>query len=1230
MNTDDSGIGVGLKRKGRPGPGPGGAGAPYSKRYKHADAAAAGPAAAQQFRRAAPAAAAPAAAICGLTGCDNHPIHLMTLLQCIGLSLADTLHDAAGGYRNKVNADALIIKTALMRAFNRITAIRQQIAGLAGECETADLIPRCLVNSLNNTVIQSNIEDSTISYFESNIPYLQRTAHDAKITYADIIALDMAAITVRATADRLNNDSFRILPGAYRAKALTPANKTKIALYIIVFLLGLDFAEIFITFDAGQNAVGHIFRGHAFVKGLYIPQNVGDSAISSFKQLGAEPDLYVSPSTHGNRFYVQRNILSNDLLRMFYQDNGFCKKCPFKISFGLEAVVVEGVAGPPASVSMSYETEGYTQGPSLDYLIDLMRAAQVPASNYRGIPTSSSCLRIGDVIQESPIDALVRQTHGGVFMDIKRGGDQDVGDAILALLCSSFIADEKYVIGATIDRLCSLLYRLLGIPCIYQYGDELTLYKNSQTDRTLDEGTKRGLIEQKNARYIEKYSGLVKLYKSRVAQGNLLTFICSFREHIREPAADTPPLQILRRNKIVDIYERLRNVYNIITREAPAGVDPILDNIIEDIVDGDVGDVGDVDDVKVRKINKFFRILNVDAEIDTKFLLGLTQILEQLPAAEGVVAPPINPTLQFNQALDYGYLNYSTEAYADLTKAYYGFDLIKNRVRVIRDPINYDTKLNKEDGYNTLLKVYTNTFYNALQGADAYNALLFKTQPYVEGGPDPAVYRANITMYEQESKRIAALVGESAANQALRREFRVIKETAINASHTLRDLLNHDAIVATAVDGLPVGCPQIGGAYQKGGAYSENHVNLFKDICERAALFINSEIGRIYPNAIQRYAVDQFVEALEAWQAAETDRLRAIRDTQVIYSYAFAESVILADDVRIILEASDHNNIPATIAALKAGRTAVPNPIDDALDTIPNIDDLLLRISDSRANDMLTELFMIWSEGIRSDPAVALDNSHYAISVLLDPYSVDPVAAAAAAAENPEAAEAAVAARKAAVAAAEAAAAADPNPVSARASRAAARAMREEVAAAAAADVAEVAAVAIAAPADPAIAAAEAAIEGSQGQIYRSQLKLSYPLLFSFRPASINRQKFLKKLLGSDQGRGITNRVIMYSLITLAFFDDLFKGNVGKRTSLLISRLGSIPANASKYFYLSAANWNRIPEYIQSILIQINNGKFIREAIGLMYGGAHSNKYRHTRRRYSRSHRVTRRKNTKG
>ena len=90
---------------------------------------------------------------------------------------------------------------------------------------------------------------------------------------------------------------------------------------------------------------------------------------------------------------------------------------------------------------------------------------------------------------------------------------------------------------------------------------------------------------------------------------------------------------------------------------------------------------------------------------------------------------------------------------------------------------------------------------------------------------------------------------------------------------------------------------------------------------------------------------------------------------------------------------------------------------------------------------------------------------------------------------------------------------------------------------------------------------------------------------------------------------------IIYSLVTFAVLDDIFKRNIGANTSLLVSRIGSLPGFLSDYDIKDEQTWNGLFNLIMSIMIMINNGKISKEGFKLtaMGGGARTTRRKRNR-----------------
>lgn len=813
----------------------------------------------------------PAAGGAGGAVAPTAPVtHQFTEPERFGLSIADTIHDAWGGYRNKEPANEDIINPAIADIFAR------RWGGVAGATATK-MVSNYLETVLDDRVLLSNIEDSTIAYFEKHSDFIRPRAPNAVKTYDEIIAL--ADVEATAHAERQGNDTYVIKTDKKDVDGIITsfANKDKVNRFILKFLLDTTEADIYMTFDAAPMAVGKLFRDHTNVSGLIMPQNIGDSATTSFKQLGRGVDLYKFPVSEDGRFVGKRSILSEREkgLVTYYEDEGFSKTFPFHFRYGLQNVLSNGSYGP-AHAYMSYKN-GYNQGPSLDYLLELMLQAREPAPKFTRVVPTTSCLRIGDSIEFNPvIKKLVSDMGGSIFLDIKRGGDQDACDAAFLVL-QEFIKSGKYVILVTLDRLCSLLARLLGIPCILHHGDTLTLFKNSMADRTLTPAQRAAFHAAKISNYVTQYMELYNKFANPNALKNLATFMCSIRDQIRiedapAPAGkkskrvELPALVPLIRNRFVDIYNHLKGFalrwpkYGF--PAIPAGASMTAK---KETIEGLIALFGEeVDDNQ--------------KGYDQNFLLEISAILD-VPQA-------------FDATKEYNFLKYSFKQYRALEKPLTDFIQIQRRGKPLRDPENYEAMLNRDGGFNTLLSGFTSTFFNKAAGILAQEAFLIK------GGAQAD--KDTLANYEKLALVVSRLVGETAADRKLRSDFKVAKAAAVDASQRIRAALIYNRTVPDvfpAIDPeLTITC-QRGGAIQKGGYFMRGtEYNIIKDICEEANIFMNREVGRVYPILLLKVAIDQLIEHLQLTNPLLEEHNQEIRKNSVQFAQNMAYRNAPSDD----------------------------------------------------------------------------------------------------------------------------------------------------------------------------------------------------------------------------------------------------------------------------------------------------------------------------------------------
>jgi hypothetical protein len=901
------------------------------------------------------------------------------------LSLADNIHDGWSGYRNKEPSDTTNIRKAILNAYRKRFG-----PGFFPDTDDYSAVAKAAIeyflsNKGTDSISICNIEDSLIAWFEDNIDFLSRRNPTAVYTYDTILADPIGL----ATAAKNENDSFYLKPGMSDIDTLlsTPAKK-QIQDFILTFLIGTIDANIYMTFDAAPKIVGKIFRDHDNVSGLIMPQNIGDSATTSFKKLGRNDDLYLFPQNgQENIFICDRNTLlqgnSDNIsdLTMYYENENFSSKFPFNFTFGIKTKVIQ------KQLNKSYK-DGANQGPALDYLLGLMMEAQGataenPAKFSRVIP-ATSCLRIGDAInpvgEDSTIKDIIINEKGVIFLDMKRGGDHHAVLAALKVLLD-FIDQNKYVIFVTIDRLCALLARLLGIPCILHYNDTITLYKNTYNERGVSEEARKAFFAKKEENFITQYGALYGAYNGANAEINIKTLLCSIYDSLSINDVTNQPLLY---NRIVDIFNHLKKFYDLLIsyKTLPETASLVAKGATATAAVAAAG--ADVAAVAVANtelntarynIIKHFLSYFEKENIDTVMLFGIKEIAEvPVPVPAVAPAPALPGILTFNYNGEYPLFKYSYKQFEELRVANTEYIRIRDSTRPRRIPINYESLLNESDGFNTLLSAYSQTFYDTDQGAKAYTAYSYRGEPAVINAA-----KVKIKEYydkEEKYKQTRSIGERNETNEALK--------AALASAEVLRTLLIQD------VGGFAPNIPNIGdpSICQAGGAYSLKKIEAFKNICDKAGRFMNSQIGRIFPELTIIYALKQYLYYKTLPDSEQQEQLvisskNLIEVSKITYTKVMRKYIATLDegdeDIAIItgniakIEGINIDGDINTWIAENAGLFTI------------NVDNIIHNVTTSAAVNLLTELYGSWLSVAAEDAAA--DGTDTIISVLLDPYS---------------------------------------------------------------------------------------------------------------------------------------------------------------------------------------------------------------------------------------------------
>lgn len=269
--------------------------------------------------------------------------------------------------------------------------------------------------------------------------------------------------------------------------------------------------QAYFTFDAAGKYVKKLFRNDTRMYNLITPQNIADSATTSFNQLQDRIEFNFPVNNETGSFTVTSDAFNknngSEFEIKFINDN-FSEKNRYGFKIELNSGIIEYVDF----------NEHEKEGPSVNYLgllihtlikihdNDELREEDI---NSLEVDKKNSIVNILNPLKkmllnstESPRSMLLHYLHdSGIFYDLKRMGDHEQCEA--AKIFSS--KGTAITVLVTLDRLCSLYSRLINQPCIFHNNENLTLYR---FPLTIDEGAKT------NAEYFFKIKEIIDFYKS--------------------------------------------------------------------------------------------------------------------------------------------------------------------------------------------------------------------------------------------------------------------------------------------------------------------------------------------------------------------------------------------------------------------------------------------------------------------------------------------------------------------------------------------------------------------------------------------------------------------------------------------------------------------------------------------------------------------------------------------
>jgi hypothetical protein len=395
------------------------------------------------------------------------------------LALMDSIHDfwpertrmAIPGQDANEDEDEVIDEDRMAVARGRLVGVIERYGLIQGyldggeESDIADLLSAITDDAVRSAT--SNFEPNVEKYLKTQIrelnPQVSRVSFDEILTKAPWNRTDGANWPTYQTAIKSLGDGVEIYPGGRRLKTMSEGERNKIGFFVLAYLNPeeqpgrVEAGQPEFTFDAAAKDVDKILGGLEQTYNAIFPQNIADSASTSFSALKGRAKY--SPA-HVNMPGVNEQIYRSNV----YSANEFQLSIvhvvgapPFgpknRFGFGLKAKKLAGGAEATAMFGVRA-----SQGPSVNYLIDLLTSGDAAAPPGKVLNLASFFDLMGEVGDDEAVEF-----DEDLLYDLKRTGDaEQVFRALIALL-----VEGRNISLVTIDRLCSVLARLLGLPTIF-------------------------------------------------------------------------------------------------------------------------------------------------------------------------------------------------------------------------------------------------------------------------------------------------------------------------------------------------------------------------------------------------------------------------------------------------------------------------------------------------------------------------------------------------------------------------------------------------------------------------------------------------------------------------------------------------------------------------------------------------------------------------------------------
>ena len=321
---------------------------------------------------------------------------------------------------------------------NRLETVHNELVGSIQQyVGRGDSIEQIMSHFTEGNVTSVHgVEDKTLAFFKKKInPF---NGEERVFTIDDILTRYKFKEDYQSDWDKYSkavssiniSDSIEIQGNGKSIKSLSDTDRNVIGFFILAYLnpgVNPGTSNIGLTFDMSPRDVGKIFNRFDQVHNAIYPQNVSDSASTSFSALLGR-SLYYDVTgkqqvTPGAIQEARTNAFTIGKYRIAFIDRGFGKTNKFGFSIG----ITDMNGRPIGEIPFGPRSE---QGPSVNYLMDIISS--------KGSTLKTVVPKIGTVAKLNGLGVYDKD----LLFDLKRLGDQEqmlvAGDGVYTVTGDRF------------------------------------------------------------------------------------------------------------------------------------------------------------------------------------------------------------------------------------------------------------------------------------------------------------------------------------------------------------------------------------------------------------------------------------------------------------------------------------------------------------------------------------------------------------------------------------------------------------------------------------------------------------------------------------------------------------------------------------------------------------------------------------------------------------------------